>query len=102
MQIRAMLSRMDVRLTLLLSLVLLFASKGYLWGIGWIDFFERLDSFRERRASHRPALASGENRKRIDVRRTHDAEMAVVERGDLGLAKHLGGGDDGRIDKTQR
>jgi hypothetical protein len=28
------------------------------------------------------------------VGRAHDAEMAVVERGDFSLAQHLGGGDD--------
>jgi hypothetical protein len=43
LQIRAMPWRMDVRLTLLLSLMFLLASRGYLWGIGWIDFLERLD-----------------------------------------------------------
>jgi hypothetical protein len=49
MRIRAMLSRMDVWPMALLSTALLLVSKGYRWGIGWIDFLERLESFRAHR-----------------------------------------------------
>lgn len=46
MQIRAMLCRMDLWLTLFIGMVLLLVSKGPEWGVWWIDVLERLDSFR--------------------------------------------------------
>ncbi|MDX6720741.1 MAG: hypothetical protein QOJ63_2995 [Solirubrobacteraceae bacterium] len=72
LQVRAMLWHMAVWFTLLLGLVLLLVSKGYGWGIAWIDFLERLDSFRARRRLRvRPADPA------LDVRAESRARQCV-------------------------
>src|ERR1700741_1605252 len=44
---------------------------------------------------------SRKQRQRLGVRRPYDGEVTVVERGDLRLAEHLGGGDHRRIDEAE-
>ena len=54
---------MDFWLTVLPGLMLLIVSRGHRWGIGWIGFLQRLDSYRARpaiRGSGPPSPVAGD------------------------------------------